>query len=414
MVAALRAATAIRSEIVNDAHPAPRAGLLWLAFAAFVVYGIPGSALGVVWLELRAEFAKTLEALGQLLALLTLGNLLTSAPVGRLIERWGLGRTCLGGSLLMLLGLGGFALSSGWGTLLASTFVMGLGMGVLNPALNAFVAHYYPASRMSWLHVSYGLGSALGPLLITLLVLQAGYSWRLAFAVIAALQLLLSTLIALTLPGWRLEPSAEDAQVAPPGLAESLRLPLVWLGVALYFVHNGLSTSAGQLSGTLLAEARGFPTAAAGFWVSLYFFGVLASRVLLGLVGDRFAAAAILRASAAGAVLGALLLWWNPAPALSLAGLVLLGLALATVYPLGISRTPELVGRRHSASAIGFQIAGGALGAAFAPWLIGRLSTGLGPEAIAAALLAMALVQFAVHEGVLWAEARARRARALA
>ncbi len=386
-----------------------RPGLLWLAFFSFVVYGVPGAALGVAWLEMRLDFARTLQSLGQLLAVMTLGNLLTSALSGRLIGRFGLGKTCLGSSLLMLLGLLGYAFSPGWGLLLAATLLLGLGMGTLNTGVNTFVAHHYPLSRMSWLHVFYGVGSVIGPFLMTLLALRAGYSWRLAFALVALAQLLVTAFIAATLRDWRLEDAeALEPSRLKPRTLETLRLPLAWLGVAFYFVHSGVSLGAGQLTGTLFVEGRGFSLERAGFWVSLYFFCVLASRVLLGLVGDRFSAQSILRLSTAAAILGTLLLWWNPLSLVSLLGFVLMGFSLATVYPLGISRTPQLVGRSHSANAIGLQIAGGALGSAFTPWLIGLLNAPLGPNVIAVALVVLAVLQFAVHESILRYETRRR------
>ena len=385
----------------------PRPGLLWLAFFSFVVYGMPAAALGVAWLELGPAFGRTLEGLGQLLALMTLGALASGSLSGALIGRFGLARVCLGSSALMALGLSGYALGPVWGVLLGSSLLLGLGMGTLNTGVNTFVATRYPASRLSWLHVFYGLGSVLAPFLVTLLALELGLSWRLAFGIMAALQVLVTLLLAASLQGWGLESEDPDERAAgKPPLLHSLRLPLVLLGMAFYFVHSGVSLGAGQLTGSLLSEGRGLPPEAAGFWVSVYFLCVLSSRVLLGLVGDRLAARGVLRASTAVAIVGAALLWWAPLPGLGLAGLVLLGWSLASVYPLGIARTPGLVGRRHSPNAIGLQLAGGALGSVLTPWTVGVLETSLGPEVIAVALLALALAQFAVHEAILQTESR--------
>ena len=105
----------------------------------------------------------------------------------------------------MLAGLVGYAVAPSWGVLLAATLLLGLGMGALNSSVNTFVAHHYRAGRMNWLHACYGLGSTLGPLLVTLLVLRAGGPWRLAFTLIALAQGAVSALLALTLKNWQLD-----------------------------------------------------------------------------------------------------------------------------------------------------------------------------------------------------------------
>ena len=384
-------------------RPVPH--VLPLAFFAFVVYGLPASALGVAWLRMADEFGRTLESLGLLLAVLMLGNLPTSANSGRLIARFTLGPTLLGGSLLMLAGLVGYAVAPSWGALLAATLLLGLGMGALNSSVNTFVAHHYRAGRMNWLHACYGLGSTLGPLLVTLLVLRADGPWRLAFALIAFAQGAVSALLALTLKNWQLDVDtaleSSDRAAARPGATDSLRLLVVWLGVALYFVHNGLALSAGQFASTLFVDGRGVSAEVAGAWVSVYFSGMLVGRVLLGLAGDRLEPGALLRVGTGGAVLGAALLWWAPLPLVGFVGLALMGLALSPVYPTGMALTPRRVGRRHSANAIGFQIAGGSVGSALVPYLLGLLTHPFGLGVIAAALFALAVLQFFVHERLL-------------
>ena len=62
--------------------------------------------------------------------------------------------------------------------LVAAGFVLfGLGFGSTDAALNAYAAHHFGPRQINWMHASYGLGAATGPLLVTLL-LSDGFSWR--------------------------------------------------------------------------------------------------------------------------------------------------------------------------------------------------------------------------------------------
>lgn len=134
--------------------------------------------------------------------------------------------------------------------------------------------------------------------------------------------------------------------------------------------------------------------------------------MLLGFLSDLLGAGTLLRISTFITVLGAGLLWWNPTHLLGLMALAVMGISLAPVYPTGIYRTPQLVGLRHSANAIGFQIAGASLGSAALPWLISLSTLPLGLNAIGAWFFGLALVQFLVHERLLGHEVRQIQGRA--
>ncbi len=393
------------------APPPLPAHLLPLAYAAFVVYGMPGAALGVAWLRMQDAFGRTLNGLGWLLAVLMFANLLTSFNSGRLISRFGVGRHCFVGSALMTLGLLGYVFAPAWAALVAATFVLGLGMGMLNTGVNTFVAHRYLSSRVNWLHAFYGLGATLGPLLVTFFTLRHNLPWQTSFGIIAVLQLGVTLTFGATLQAWRLDGDDPDGEPqARATAADSLRLLAVWLGIALYFVHNGLSLSAGQLSSTFFVEGRGLDAARVGAWLSLYFAAITVGRVLLGFLSDLLGAGTLLRVSTFITVLGAALLWWNPTPSTGLVGLAVMGLSLAPVYPTGIYRTPRLVGLRHSANTIGFQIAGASLGSAALPWLISLSTLPLGLNVVGVWFFGLALLQFVVHENLMRHEALTARA----
>jgi fucose permease len=90
--------------------------------------------------------------------------------------------------------------------------------------------------------------------------------------------------------------------------------------------------------------------------------------------------------------------WVDTLGLFSLLGLALLGFALAPVFPLVTSATPERVGAEHAANAIGFQVAAAALGASLLPALAGILAESAGLEVIAPFLLATSVVLFLLHE----------------
>lgn len=379
-------------------RPALRAGL---AYAAFVSLGLPDGLTGVAWPSIRATFGLPLDALGALITAGTAGYLASSFTSGRVVARIGVGRllvlSCLA-TAISLLGYGGTPL---WAGMVGLGLLAGLGAGAIDAGLNAYAAEKFSARTVSWLHASFGLGAAIGPILMSS-VISAGHSWRLGYLVVGVTQLMLAGCFALTRNQWQAH--ADDGQSAPTASApmfRTLRLPSAWLSMLLFFLYTGLEVSAGQWLYTLLTEARRMSPALAGVWVSVYWGGLTAGRLLSGVIVARITVRTLLRLCMAGALLGVVLLWLDLALWLSLGGVALLGVSLAPMFPSLISLTPARMGPTHTTNTVGFQIAAAMLGGAALASGFGRIADRFGLETLGPFLLATALLMsgvFAVLE----------------
>jgi fucose permease len=121
---------------------------------------------------------------------------------------------------------------------------------------------------------------------------------------------------------------------------------------------------------------------------------------VFGFVADRLGIERALRLVMLGAMVAAVLIWWNGFGLLSFPGLALMGFAVAPLFPLSVSATPKRVGAEHAANAIGFQLAAGSLGFALLPALAGALAERVGLEIVGPFLLVAATVMFVLHEVV--------------
>lgn len=388
--------------------------LLLIAFLSFAIIGVPGGALGVAWIHVQATFGLGLDSLGVLLTAATIGRLFTAFFSGRFVARLGVGRYLLLGSVLGLAGMLGFTLAPMWPVLLLAYFVVGLGSGVIDAGINVFTSANYSASRMNWLHACFGLGLTVGPLLVTLLVIDLGQSWRWSYAALAGLQGLLVLAFALTLPRWRVQSSAGGgtSTAQTPPMTETLRLAMMWLSLTMFFFYGGTEIGTGQLLNSLLIEARAVEPKVAGFWVSIYWGSFTVGRMLIGLFVDAIGPRSLLRISMIGTIAGAALIWWNPVIEVSFAGLAVMGFSLAAVFPTLVSVTPERVGLAHAPNAIGFQIGVTGLGAAILVGLVGTVAEQVGDGVIAPFLFLVSLVTFVLHEVVLRREQRVARVAA--
>jgi len=374
-----------------------------LAFAAFISLGLPDGLLGVAWPSIRRTFGLPVSQLGPLLALIMAGYLASSFLSGALVARWGVGRLLVWSNVVIVASCAGYALAPRWWVLLVCGLLAGLGAGAIDAGINAYTAAHFAPRVMSWLHASWGLGAALGPVVMTS-VLAAGLAWRWGYGLVALALAVMALCFARTRARWDSGgDSAGAAAVVPPamaGMGETLGRPAVWLHLAFFFLYTGLEASGGQWAYSILTEGRGMTPSAAGMWVAAYWGSLTLGRFACGAIAPRVSTDALLRVCTAVAPVGAALLWLDRGY-LSLAGLCLLGFVLAPVFPLTISATPGRLGKGYAAHAIGFQVSAACVGGAALPAAGGVIARRYGLEGITTFQLAVALVLLVLHEVVL-------------
>ncbi|MEU6076570.1 MFS transporter [Micromonospora sp. NPDC047074] len=385
----------------------PRPALLLLAYLAFVSLGLPDGLIGVGWPSIRAEFGVPTEAVGLVLTAGTVGYLTSSVSAGFTLARLGVGRLLAGSTLLAGLALTGYTVTPVLALMVGCALVLGLGSGAIDSGLNAYAAGAFGPRHMNWMHAFFGLGVALGPLIMTG-ALSAGLSWRWGYGLVAAAQIALATAFALTVRAWRDRAPAREpagsapgaAAVAPPTrtpVRETLRLPAVWLGALAFTVYVAIEVAAGLWAFLLLTEGRGLGATLAGICVSGYWGSLFVGRVVQGVVAERLGAAVVLRGSLVGMAVGAVLIAL-PAPGwVAVAGLFVLGFAAAPVFPLLTLTTAGRVGAAHADRAIGLQIGTAGLGAALVPAGIGVLIADTSVELLGPALVVLAAGLIALH-----------------
>jgi fucose permease len=376
--------------------------LLATVYLAFISLGLPDSVLGVAWPGMRASLGQDLASAGLITLVLTVGSALSSFVGGRVLARWGTGPVVTVSGLLTGLALLGFALSPSFALLLLLAVPLGLGAGAVDARLNQFVAAHYSARHMNWLHGCWGVGATLGPLIMAS-ALTSATGWRQGYLWIGGVQLGLVLLFVLVLPLWQRHQAQSVASAAvspttPKGPAPTLAL---WLAPALYLAYAAVEISIGLWAGSLLVDGRGLDAKTAALWVSCFFGAIMLGRFATGLLTLRLGNRQLVRLGIAVASVGAALFASNALPApLSLAGLVLLGLGCAPIYPCLMHETARRFEPVTAAKVISRQVGFAYVGAAIVPAALGYLATAAGLGAIMPALLAALLLLLLMSEAL--------------
>jgi fucose permease len=382
-------------------------GLLLTAYLAFIGLGLPDAMTGVAWPSVRETFSRGQGGLGLILTIAAAGYLVSSACSGLLQRMLRLGDLLTLSSLIVVFALLGAATAGSWVVFLACSAALGLGGGAIDAAINLFVAIRFGARQLNWLHAFYGVGAALGPLIVTA-ALVADWGWRWGIAAIAVALAPLILLYAATREAWSVDggsapgaPHLVGGASPSVGLLEILGTRATWLQVAAFFTVTGLEATAGQWSYSLLTEARGFATAAAGAWVGAFWTAFTLARLIAGAVVRRVGGVRLTRLAAIAVIAGAVLFAVAPTPLLGCAGLVLIGLSVAPLFPGLMAETPRRLGAGAANHAIGLQVSGAVLGAATLPALAGLAAGAFGLWTVTLVPIAAGLVVLLLNEALI-------------
>ncbi len=362
-----------------------------MAFAGFVVLGLPTGMLGIAWPSIRAALDAPLAGLGLLLGAMTVTQFLSSGASGIIRERLGTFALLLIPTVLSAAGLALFAIAPDWPTMVAAAAFLGAGLGLLDAAVNMEAALKRGTRFMGALHASWALGATLGPLVVGAALVLTG-SWRTGYALAAIAFVALAIGTYLTRSGIEAAPELEDTD-----LAAGRPVRIVAIGATLLFLYVGLELGAGQWSYTRLTADGALSDTIAGLGVFLYWTALAAGRLGLALFGDRVAPQRLFDLSASGALASALAFWLLPPTAAALVALPLIGGSLSVFVPLLLFLTPRRVGRAAAPRAIGYQVAAGMIGGAVLPGVIGLVMQSAGVAMLGVCLVLLALALGGLH-----------------
>lgn len=374
--------------------------LIVLAYIGFVSLGLPDAVIGVAWPSVRNTFRLPQSAAGLVFVASGLGYFVTSFLSGRLSQMLGIGLLLASSTALVAAAMLGFAFSPVWALFVACAVVHGLGSGAIDAGLNGYAAHYLSARHMNWLHACYCFGAMLGPLLMTA-VLTSGRHYGSGYLVVAGVMASLAVMFLVTRLQWGRASATAEAVGPRVEAADAIRHPYVLLHMAVFFVYTGLEMALSQWAFTVLTELRGVAPAPAGVAVGVYWGSIGLGRIVFGLIADGIGIDRLLRYCLLAAAAGVALFAVPLSPVAAYAGLALAGIGLAPVFPCLMTRTPQRLGTALSAHSVGFQVGAAMIGAAAIPGALGLIASGVGLEAIPVGALILAVLLWAIHEGLI-------------
>ena len=355
--------------------------LLLVIYLAFISLGLPDSLLGSAWPVMYEGLGVPVDYAGLISMIVAAGTVVSSLFSGMVIQRFGVAAVTASSVGMTALALMGFSISGDFLYLCLLAIPLGLGAGSVDAALNNYVALHYEARHMNWLHSFWGVGAAIGPLIMAS-YLAKGDSWSNGYETVAWIQLGLVAVLILSLPLWikNNQDQAESSDQSSPGLFEMLlTLPGLKQALVVFFCYCTIEATFGLWGASFLVFEKGFEADQAARLTSLYFLGITIGRFFSGFLTAHFSNKQLVYLGQGVIGLGLVLLFL-PFSGTIIPGFLLVGLGCAPIFPSLLHETPANFGEKNSQSIMGMQMASAYVGITLMPFLFGKIAFFTGYE----------------------------------
>lgn len=373
--------------------------LLAVIYLSFVSLGLPDSLLGSAWPLMYPELGVPVSYAGAISMTIALGTIVSSLMSDRLTRALGTGKITAVSVGMTAVALLGFSVSHSYWQLLLWAIPYGLGAGSVDASLNNYVALHYASRHMSWLHCMWGVGASLGPYIMGY-ALTGGQGWAMGYRYIAFLQIGLTAILLLSLPLWkkRPAPSTEESTSKALSLRQIIAIPGAKAVMLTFFCYCAIEQTAGLWASSYLVLHKGIAGDTAARFASLFFLGITLGRAISGFLTMALSDKQMIRLGEGIILLGILSMLLPLGNGAALAGLVLLGLGCAPVYPCIIHSTPDHFGADRSQAIIGVQMASAYVGTLAMPPLFGLIANHITVALLPGYLVVIAVLMAGMHE----------------
>ncbi|KAG9234628.1 major facilitator superfamily domain-containing protein [Amylocarpus encephaloides] len=307
--------------------------------------------------------------------------------------RFGRAKTLMISQALMAVGYVAIVCTPPWPVVVASFFLLGLGMAFNLAIGNVFAANLHNNTAMlGAMHGSYGVGGTIAPLIATAMVASGGILWSRYYFLVMGMCIFNCAFASWSF--WHYEAelglplltsheqTASRTQNGPqtkePGqmanMLKAFRTRTVLLGALFIFAYQGAEVSISGWVISFLITARDGNPASIGYVTAGFWAGITLGRFLLSHPAHKIGEKIFVYGAVVGAAVFQLLVWLVPNVIGNAVAVSIVGLLLGPVYPCATVIFTRAINSKDQVSGLSVISAFGSSGGAVAPFTTGILA----------------------------------------
>ncbi|KAI8334251.1 major facilitator superfamily domain-containing protein [Chlamydoabsidia padenii] len=340
--------------------------------------GLNDGNLGIIIPRLKEYYGISNGTVSTLFMCGAAGFFLAAACNGYVVHTLGQLRTIYVGSTAIALAYMVMSQGFGFPIMALSMIMQGGGFGLMDGAINVYVANVPMATLMlNILHAIYGVGAMISPLVGTYL-LAHDMSWKGIYVFLLGVAIVNYILVTIGFRGVDLDGTTtrtDDDETHSSTLRRKAILNRMTLLGAIYILtYAGVEVCIGGWGYSYLTEGMHGDPIDMGHVISGYWAGLAIGRLVLGWFTGKYGEKLMVSVFTITAATLLLLVYLIPNVWMDSSFIILVGFFIGPMFPSCISLASNVLPRNMHATAIGFMAAFGAGGAAFFPFLAGQIA----------------------------------------
>jgi predicted MFS family arabinose efflux permease len=335
-------------DIVQDRQEAGTPRYAWVILGITFLAAICASSLmdraAPVIPDLMAEFGVGLSTSGLLMSAFGLTGLALTLPAGFILQRLGMktGSTIAFGFLIAGVAIG--ALSNGFGLLLFSRMLEGIGNALIYVMTPAVIAMWFPPEKRGMPLGVWASATPVGSILTMMIIprLAASMGWRGAWWISGLFTVLVFIAFRVLIRPAPVESDPVSEEVS--SFRRLLDNKFIWLVGLSWFLIVAVSSSLYTFYPTFLVEEAGYTMIKAGSLFSLVGFLRIILNPLAGWFSDTIGSRRLVGALGAAAYLPVFLLLFLAPHGMIPVLMVLMGIFISIVPVMIIASVPDAAG----------------------------------------------------------------------
>ena len=347
--------------------------LLLVIYLCFISLGLPDSLLGAGLPSISASLNVDSSLMSFVAMTIMIFTTLSALFAPKIVQKISTKYVVILSICLTIIGLVGFSFANELYLFFIFAVPYGLGAGMIDAALNNYVASYYSSRAMNFLHCFYGLGAIISPTIMAIAINNT--HWNDGFLWTSFIQAGILLLTIISIPLWKVHTNKIEVkeQKENTSFKDTLKIKGVFLiflaffcycsieGITFLWIPSFFHAIYPTLSEELIAS-----------FGSLIFLGLMIGRIIAGIISNKIDEKKLIRYGVILSLIGVVIICLSFLSYIVVAiGFVVIGVGFGPIYPAIIHLTPSLFGKKNSGVIISLEMAFAYIGFTIMPMVFG-------------------------------------------
>ncbi len=348
--------------------------VLIISYLVYICRGVPDPIIGAAWPLIYTEFGVSVSLISVITIIIAVFTAIACSVSSGIVAKFGTFKTLSGSLAVMALSVLGFGFSNDFLTLCLISVPFGFATGVMDSALNSYLAVRYKAIYLNLLHGIGCIGAILSPMLVSVAISYKDnwrYGFFLTFCVVASVW----SVLMFSMSAWKKSSCSGDK--SEEGVVISLKeqfknrnLIFICMIIACTSI---LEYAVGVWGSTFFTDSCMISPEISSSLVTSFYTGMAVGRFLISAFLVKIDYRKLLKVMISCMSVLCVVLFFNPDVVALFVLMFLFGMTNGPIFPLIVSFTPEIVGKIKAQSIIGTEITFAYVGCLFTHISLGFL-----------------------------------------